>query len=266
MKGSKVGRINALNGGDSFYSTTGQALGFYFVFSGKNATGETGTAEDLGRIIMERNGTQVDNINVADLQKIMNTRSGISILDSTTGDSFEGSAFVPFFEESFPTAMNITGSKELTIEWQEPGGGVINTRFDNLQVEVFMREAAIPENYIMGISSKTESYNGKIDTDPVPLGKKNVSTIFVDDQSGNLTQVSVDQDKVTEQDSVDPLYLRAVTLQENQIEDKSFEFPKLPLFTPGEADTLTSETTTVTLSVGSPGGNVKIIMDRIMFM
>lgn len=257
MDAAKIGAFNAFDGIDDTYSKPGQILGVYALVTGTNAVGQVGTAADVGRFLHTRDDDQFQNTDFGEYQKIMNTRSGISVLNSVDGGAFEAVCFMPYFEEGFANCLNITNKNELNIGYQPAGS--VQTVFTALNVELWIRTAAYAETYTYRIGLKNAIYPAAEKSDPVQLGQEDLTTVYIDDQDNVLDLFQLEVDNRTIQGSASELLLRAITLQENQVEDTSFDFIKIPVFTPGKIGTTQNRSGLATISV-TGAGTVRLIL------
>lgn len=251
MDTKKVGSFSLSDGIQDEFAKSGNYLGIYIYASGTNADTETGTAEDIGRFLVERDEDQKDNIDYATLQDIMNTRSGISMLDSEEGGDFEAMAFIPFFPEGFPSCVNVPDDEHLNIEWQPDNGA--SDIFDSLDIEIYGRTASFAERGMLRINSKTETYTGEKSADDINLSKENITSVFIYDDDEVLSLFQFMQSGSTVQSPVPYGVLRGITLQENEIEDAEENIAKLLCTTPGDQDTLYNSDSVATVSVSGAG-------------
>ncbi|HET6527400.1 MAG TPA: hypothetical protein VFG39_01480 [Balneolaceae bacterium] len=262
MDAQKLSTIKALDGGDDFYANPGKILGLYILVKGTNKVGQVGTPADVGRFITERDGNQKQNVDFKDLQKIMNTRSGISILESVDGGAFLASAFMPFFEAGFPNCMNVIDKEELNIEYQPAAN--VDAVFADLSIEVWMKTASYDERYEFLIGTHNANYGAAVDSDPRNLGRPNITNIFIDDAGDIMKNFALEQSGKTVVSTATYDLLRAMTLQENQIEDETFDLVKISTTTPGDWDTLKNYSSIATLSA-SGAGNIRLILCSINY-
>lgn len=253
----QLGNVNLLDGQGAANGKPGQILGIPLLVEGTNKTGQVGTAEDIGRLIVNLRGRQIINADFSELAKMMDTRSGTSVLNSTDGGAFEASSFIPFYEEAFPSCLDINDKDELEVKIQ-PASNVA-TVFNALNMEIWDERAEFPEHYVYNIGIKNANYSGVVKTDPVQLGQPNVSTVYVDDEDNVLDTLSLEVDGEEAQSNASEFYLRAKTLRQNQIEDATFDFIKIPTFTPGRRNTYINSSSAAKITT-SGAGNVKLII------
>lgn len=260
---AKIDTFKASAGNQDAYAKPGNILGVYLVVSGTNEAGQVGTAADIGRFLVTRGEDQRHNADFNDFKRIMDTRSGKGILESTDGGAFIASTFIPFFEEGFPNTINVTGKRELLIQYQ-PNTSQIETVFvgDELTVQVVARYAQYPERYPYRINSKILKYNGATKADTEQLPGRNLTALFIDDSDDILDLFQMDNNKGSVQGPVSYDVLRAQTLQENQIEDETFDFPKITTYTPGAFGTTRNSGNNVTVST-SGAGDIRLILCSI---
>lgn len=255
MDTKKAASFKQSDGIQDDYAKSGNYLGAYIYFSGENADATTGTAEDLGRLLVERDDDQKSNVAFERLMDIMNTRSGISMLDSAEGGAFEAMAFIPFFPEGFPSCINVPNDESLNFEWQPADDGTV---FDSLTCEIYGRTATYPEQGMLRINVKNETYTGEKSADDINISKENVTTVFIYDPDSILSLFQFQQSGRTVQSPVPYGVLRGITLQENEIEDESEDIAKLLCTSPGDPATLFNSDSVATVGV-SGAGDIELV-------
>lgn len=240
--------INALDGEVQFNAEPGRITGLLVVAEGTNETGITATARDVGSFLVNRNGNQTHNRNMAIFQDIGDIRAGANTNISVEAAGFEQSCFIPFFESGQPNALRIRGENELNIRYQPAVD--VGTNFSALNVSIFARIADLPERYTYSMLGNDVSYSAAVQR-VEQLSRRNVSTVYLNDVDDELDAIQFEQNDRIVISNISFAALQAQTRYDNRIEDGTFDLAQIMAHTPGRPGSTENRDSILTLTVGA---------------
>jgi len=220
-------------------------------FTGTNAGSTTGDFDTLGEFIIKRNGKTIMNRPAAVFADMLNIRRGSNLLSSTGSGAFEATVIIPFYEKSFPQALQIANESELKVEYS-PGANQSSV-FSDLQVTVYSQLSMLNEKYRYQILGNDVTPGAAVNSRPYQLHEENVSAVYITDPNSVVDDVGFRQDGTNTYSEQPFNVLLAKTLADNRLETTSFDMIQLKAFTAGENMSVISNTNVLQLTTS--GGN-----------
>jgi hypothetical protein len=249
------------------YTASGRMYQLNAIFTGGTTTsGNSVSLESLGRVIVERNGTQIFNVPARTLLQMVDEQKGTIEVTTPSGGATRVVVPIPFwYPERDPNALNVRNDEELRVEIQ-PDQSQLSTDFDsggNLKL-VSIRAPNTQEQYVPRILQSRLSFNGSGETDSEELNAAGLVRLFFRETAADVVGsqgLQVEWDGRVAVESLDPEVLNDVANQLNRVEsspDDLFEFN--PLSGPG-AQGASDSGAKVTVNSGGAGD---LIITRVL--
>lgn len=254
--------LNAL-AGDQFNFKPGRTSAIALVFSGENATGQTGDLDDLGSIVVTRNDEQIANVSIRQLANMLDINQGSNIFSSTEADSFLATAFLSFQIEGdsrMKNALAISGQSELNFEYVPAAG--VDTVFDSLQLKVYAELSASREQYELKTLRDNQNEDSAVAAKSYQLNKSNIASIYIEDIDDVIDSIQLEQSERNVLSPVDLTLLEAETLKNNQLETSSFDMVKISTHTPENPGSYVNYDTVLFVTT-SGGGAIDIVTQSL---
>ncbi len=230
----------------------GKYAGIQLTITGTNATGQTGTLEDLGRVVLTRNGQPRVNRNPKKFADIQDIRGGKFTYSSTEAGAFQAVVYIPFFEKGHPNVFDIKGNDRFNYEWVPAGNA--STVFDSLEIKVNGdMSPALIERYDYFINGADQDFSAAQSADDVPLNKRNVSAIYIEDVDNTVDSLSFNSNGKQVISTNDWLSLQGYTNANNRIEDETQDVIEIENHTPGIPGTLRNRNNVLTFTTSGAG-------------
>lgn len=220
-------------------------------FQGTNAAETTGDFDNLGNVVLKRNGETIVNRPVSILADKGNILKGSNLFSSTEAGSFIASVTLPLFVQSFEQALQITGPNELNFQW-EPAASAGST-FDDLTIYVFAEQSLLDEEYDYFLLGDDQTPAAAVTARPYQMNQENIAALYITDPDSVLTSVGLRQNG--EQIFSDQLknVLIAGTLYENALEQTTIDMIELQTYTKGQPGSLFNNNTILELTTSATG-------------
>lgn len=231
---------NALNG-DQFNFNPGRTSGIFMKLTGTADTGQTGTPDDCGSIIVTRGDNQIANVSLRQLGRILDIQGGSNLFSSTEAGAFKATFYLSFMlekDEALLNALNIVGATELNFEYVP--SSTASTVFTSLKMEVYSERSAYLESYEFGTFQNNQNEGGSVSQALYQMNKANIADIYLEDPDTSVSLIQVDQSEKTIVSPVDWDILEAVTTRDNFVEDGASDMVKIQCYSKGNRGSTTN--------------------------
>jgi hypothetical protein len=238
----------------------GRVAGLLLYFNGTNKSGITADADDLGNIVIKRNGETIVNRPAGVFADMGNIRAGSNLFSSTEGGAFVASVFIPFYALGLEQAMKITGPSELNFDYQPKADTATN--FSAMTLSVYSVVSFKQERYQYFILGEDQTPAAAVTARPYQLNRDNVTEIYLRNPDSVLSSVGLKQNG-EQRFSDQPLnVLKAGTLYDNMLEQNDTDMVELQAYTFGEPASTLNNKSIIELST-SGAGTVEITVCSI---
>jgi len=221
-------------------------------FTGTNDTGTPAGPDDLGDFTIKYKGKTIVNRPVNVFTDMLNIRRGSNLLDSTANGAFSATCIIPFYEKSFEQAMQIMDGNELKVEYS-PGP---SAPFGNLQATVYSQLSFLDMEYMPMILGNDITPGGNLNSSPEQLHQNNITSVFIQDPSNQITEVGLKQDGVNVYSEQPFDVIKAKTLADNRLEQDDTDMVQLKSYTKGKPNSIISDKNVLQLSTDGGSGNL----------
>ncbi|MBA7665605.1 hypothetical protein ES703_73679 [subsurface metagenome] len=156
---------------------------------GTSDTGQTGSKDNLGRIRVNLNGTDIISTEFEYLHQFTNMYFGLPEEVSAAAGPCSFSSLIPFSNRAVPNGLEV--SEEDICQFFLTRDGVLNTTYAALNYELLGIETDAPQSYIQMFYDLTRQYSGS-GQDVFDLKHENIGLIAV--ISDVLDRIMVTQD------------------------------------------------------------------------
>ena len=229
-------------------------------FNGTNDTGQTGTIDDLGNIVIKRNGETIVNRPINILADKGNILAGSNLFSSAEAGAFEATVKVPFYVKSFEQALQITGPSELNFEYTPASAQ--STVFASLQLSVYSEMSFLDEEYDYFLLGDDQTPAAAVQARPYQLNARNIAAVYLTDPDSVLTSVGLRQNGEQVFSDQPKSVLEAGTLYENRLEQSTVDMIELQCYTPRQAASLLNENSILEITT-SGSGTVTVTRESI---
>lgn len=220
-------------------------------FSGTNNSGQTGDFDDLGTVVMKRNGETIVNRPVNILADKGNILAGSNLFDSTTAGAFIATVKIPLYVESFEQALQITGPSELNFEYIPNSAQA--TVFADLTLSVYSELSFLDEEYDYFLLGDDQTPAAAVTARPYQLNARNIAAVYLTDAGSVLTSVGLRQNGEQVFSDQPKNVLEAGTLYENRLEQTTIDMIELQCYTQKQPASLLNENSILELSTSGSG-------------
>lgn len=230
-------------------------------FEGTNATATPGDFDDLGTVILKRNGETILNRPINVLADKANILKGSNLLDSTGSGAFKAAVVVPLYVKSFPQALEILGASELNFSW-EPAAAQ-STVFSALTLEVYSELTFLNEEYDYFLLGDDQTPGAAVDARPYQLNAENIASIFIRDPNDILTSAGLRQNGEQRFSDQPKEVLEAATLHYNNMEQTTTPMIEIQTYTEGQPRSLMNDSSILEITTSAGGNTISITREHI---
>jgi len=181
--------------------------------------------EDIGRVLIERNGTQIYNVLGKTLHQIVSEWEGTTEFTAPANGATRALIPIPFwFPEAKTNALNIRSDQELRAEVQFDQSQISTVEGTNNDADAKLfsiRAPQTPEQYEPVLRNSRLSFSGAGVTDQEEINQSGITRVWIRESTGGVIGsqgLQLEQDDVTVVDSVNKEVLNDVANQLNRVE------------------------------------------------